>query len=530
LSGRGRPITAADPLLLLTDYLAFHALTRPDKTALQDGERILTYSQLYEQSCRFAALLEEKELRGARIAYVGKNSDIFFPVLFGAFMAGVVLTPINWRFTAGEISHILHDSGATLAICDAEFVPTVKAAGAALSGLEILTARSRVGGLNCLSDLLENRPGGAAPRIACDRDAIALQLYTSGTTGKPKGVMMSHYALGVARTSEFLSGDWDDLSDEEVFLSAMPNFHIGGLTWVLMSLVRGCACHLTNDVTPSNLLAMCEERAITRVFMVPVVIRAFVDELKASSKKLSALRGIYYGAAPIGRTLLDDALRVLDGCRFGQFFGMTETCSTVVFLSPADHGNPVGDRLNSVGRPMPGVDIEIRDPAGRTLTSGEPGEIYIKTATAMSGYWKMPEATKEALSDGWYRTGDGGYLDADGFLHLTDRIKDMIISGGENIYPAEVEDALRRHPAVQDAAVVGVRDETWGERVAACVQLRSGATAEADELIATVRAHIARYKAPKQIVFVNALPRTASGKIQRAVVRSQMASKLAPQV
>jgi len=345
-------------------------------------------------------------------------------------------------------------------------------------------------------------------------------LYTSGTTGNPKGVMISHLAFSAARHSDQQIPDLDVLAAGEIILSAMPNFHIGGMSWVMMGFARLMTVVLTGDPMPANLLKQFRAHGARHSFIVPTVLRTMVDDLRARGEKPPEIRSLQYGAMPIGEQLLHDAMETF-GCSFAQYFGMTENTGSVTYLGTDDHDPARPHLLKSVGRPYPGMSLEIRGPDRQILERGEAGEIWIRSPTQFSGYWNLPTKTTEAVIDGWYATGDGGYLDDEGYLFLTDRIKDMIVSGGENVYPVEVEEALRHHPAVLDAAVIGIPDTRWGEAVAAVIELRPNHSVSEDELRQFIRAHIAGYKCPKLLRFSASLPRTASGKVKRAELRSQ---------
>ena len=326
--------------------------------------------------------------------------------------------------------------------------------------------------------------------------------------------------MSLARHAELISPDWADWPEGEVSLSAMPNFHIGGMSWVLVGLVRFATVVITADPMPGNMLKRIREYSCMRSFIVPTVLRAIVDDLRSRSEVPPRMNGIYYGAMPIGESLLHDVLSMFE-CRLGQYFGMTEVTGTATFLPPSRHNFERPELLKSVGLPIPGMSLEIRHPDRNLARTGEHGEIWIKAPTCMLGYWNLPEQTAQALVEGWYATGDGGYLDDEGYLYLTDRIRDMIVSGGENIYPVEVEEALRQHPAVLDACVVAQPDARWGEVVVAVVETRPGATVTEDELREHARTRIAGYKCPK-IVHFGSLPRTASGKLQRAELRKRL--------
>ncbi len=521
----GTPLVDLDTLIWIGGIARRGAQQVPLRAAIifaERGEQI-SYLELDRRSDAFAALLQARGLRsGDRIAYLGRNSDLFFPVLFGAIRANVVLVPINWRLASPEIAYQLKDSEAALLICDPDLLA---AANIALQGLEsppaLLPTEGDDGGQNLRSLLSQPAPAVSLPQISQLPDQVILQLYTSGTTGNPKGVLISHYALSLARHAELISPDFALLAEGQITLSAMPNFHVGGMSWVLMGLVRLGTVVLTADPSPGNMLNLIREYGIDHSFIVPSVVRAIVDDLKLRELPAPQMKGIFYGAMTMGESLLRESMSLF-GCSFGQFFGMTENTGSVTYLAPRDHDPARPHLLGSVGKPYPGMSLEIRDTGGRLLNAGEHGEIWIKSPTRLVGYWKLPEKSREAVVDGWYATGDGGYLDPDGYLYLTDRIKDMIVSGGENIYPAEVEEILRTHPAVSDVACIGVPDAHWGEIVAVVVELRPGQAATEDELRTFARARIAGFKCPKRVHFAAALPRTASGKVKRAELRTAL--------
>jgi len=503
------PALTLENMALLSRYSRRHAGGQPDKAALVFRQHRWTYAQFDRAIDGAVTLLRQEGLQpGDRVAYFGRNSDLFFIVLMAIARAGLVLVPINWRNTAAETAYVLDDSGARLILADGEFAPLVaEACGGATPSI--------------LTDDLRTRIAAAppSPQAANDPDAPFLQLYTSGTTGKPKGVLTSERAMSIQRRMERVSGHFDDWGDDEVVLSPLPSFHVGGMSWVCMGFERGVTVVVTTDATPGGILDLCLEHGITRTFIVPTLVRALIGEMDARAVRVPSLRGIHYGAASMDGALLERSVDRL-GCRFLQYYGMTEITGTMTILGPADHDTARPHLLRSVGRPLPGNSIEIRDPQGCLLSSGEPGEIWVAGPTLMIEYWNRPEATAEVLVDGWYRTGDGGRLDAQGYLYLTDRIKDMIVSGGENVYPAEVEAVLRDHPAIADCAVFGLPDAKWGEGVTAALELKNGHAVDQTEVIAFTRKSLAAYKIPRRVEVVDALPRTAAGKIQRGAVRA----------
>lgn len=520
---QGPPLNL-DHMLWLADYPNAGGKAFPGRTAIIGDEGSLTYAELDEASDRFAAWLQKRGYApGTRIAYLGRNSELLFPVFFGCIRAGCVLVPINWRFAVPEVEYVLRDSEAKLLIHSPEFTQAAQTASGSLSSPPQLLPIAGAPKVDTLKRVFSSSIG-PAPRIDLP-DAVVLQLYTSGTTGRPKGVMTSHRQMSVARWVEVDSPDWVDWKSDEVLLSAMPNFHSGGFSWILIGLLRQITCICTADPSPANLLALSRKYQATRNFIVPAVVRMLVEMIESSGEQPPPYRSIFYGAAPMDFDLIQRCQRLFGAhCGFAQYYGMTEMCGSVTFLPPKEHRPDKPERLRSVGRPLAGFELEIRDPQGRVLGPHQAGEIFARSPTRMLGYWHQPEATAEVLlPDGWYRTGDGGYVDEEGYLYLTDRIKDMIISGAENIYPAEVEAAVRFHPAVQDVVVVGVPDEQWGETVCAVVELRPNASLSIEELREFARQRIAGYKLPRLLRVVEQLPRTATGKLQRGAVRKQLA-------
>jgi acyl-CoA synthetase (AMP-forming)/AMP-acid ligase II len=521
----GPSLTGLDEMIWLATLPRLGAARFPDRIAILFAERNVqvTYLQLDRQSDAFARLLHTRGLQpGDRVAYFGRNSDLFFPVLFGSIRAGIVLVPLNWRLATPEIAYQLKDSGARLLLCDPEFAAAL---GAALHGFdsppEILNTEGD--DVYCLRALLSQPAAQSVLRR--ERDQIILQLYTSGTTGKAKGVLVSHYALSVARHCELVSPEFSNMTEGSTSLSAMPNFHIGGMSWVLIGLVRFGTVVLTADPSPKNMLNLIRKNRVEHCFMVPTVIRTIAEELTLAGQPAPNMKSIYYGAMKMSTSLLREVMSLFD-CSFSQFFGMTEISGSATLLGPADHDLGRPHLLASVGKPYPGFSIEIRDSTRSLLTVGQHGEIWISSPTVFSGYWHLPDKTRKSIVDGWYATGDGGYVDEEGYLYLTDRISDMIVSGGENIYPVEVEDVLRAHPAILDVACVGVEDRTWGEIVVAVAELRSQHSTSEDELRKFARESIAAFKCPKRIHFIAELPRTASGKVKRAELRAQIGKLL----
>ena len=366
-----------------------------------------------------------------------------------------------------------------------------------------------------------------APVVTYADDDVVLQLYTSGTTGKPKGAMLTRRSLAACIPDT--ANVWE-LDPSSVLLSVLPMFHIAGAGAALGALWARARLVIDNDPSSANMLRVIESQGITNLVLASVMLQGLIESPVAATTDLSSIRTVSYGAAPITGQVLQAAVDAL-GCRIVQAYGLTETTGVLCVLDEHDHTfDPAGPadevslalgRLRSCGRPRPGVQLRIVDiQSGEVLGPAQPGEVQARTDRLMTGYWNRPEATAEALLDGgWFATGDVGELDAGGYLFLRDRLKDTIISGGENIYPAEVEDALQWHPDVAEVAVVGVPDDKWGETPRAVVVRKPGAALTAEALISFARDRIAAYKCPTSVDFVDALPRNATGKVLRRELR-----------
>jgi len=457
--------------------------------------------------------------RQERIAYLGKNSDFFFELLLGAMKANVVMAPVNWRLAAPEIAYIVADCKAPVLFVGPELVEQVRAIRSQLPDLS--TVITTEGGAAEWQDYASWRDAQSAddPAVEISRQDVAIQLYTSGTTGKPKGAMLSHAnLLNLIETGDGEKPQWNRWTEQDVSLVAMPIFHIGGSGWGLLGLYHGAKGLIAREFDPTKVLDFIEHSKITKLFMVPAAMQFVVRQPRARQVDFSNLKYMLYGASPIPAALLKECIEVF-GCGFVQLYGLTETTGTIVALPPEDHVEGL-DRMRSAGKALPGIELAILDSEGKRLPPGEVGEIATRSGSNMVGYWNLPDATARTIGrDGWLRTGDAGYMDKDGYLYIHDRIKDMIISGGENIYPAEVESAICDHPDVAEAAVVGIPDETWGEAVKAIVVLKPGKQASASDIINFTRTRIAGFKTPKSVDFMNALPRNASGKILRRNLR-----------
>lgn len=350
-------------------------------------------------------------------------------------------------------------------------------------------------------------------------DEVVLQLYSSGTTGRPKGAMITSANL---MFTPRMGREYYGMDADTVNLVPSPLFHIGGIGYSLTAMGQGAHTVLVRDVDPAAVLALIERHRVTHTFLVPAVVQMLAESPALAGTDLTSLRRIAYGGAPMGETQLLKAMDLL-GCDFMGVYGMTETAGSVTALAPEDHdpGGPRAGLLRSVGRPLPWLDIRVVDPVtGNEAPVGGVGEIWVRSGQNTVGYWGQPELTAETLVEGgWLRTGDAAYFDDDGYLYMHDRIKDMVVTGGENVYPAEVENVLYAHPAVLEAAVIGVPSDRWGETLKAVVVRRPGFALDAAGLIAFARERLAHYKCPTTVDFADELPRNASGKVLKKVLR-----------
>ena len=504
----------------LADVIRAQAKARAKETVFEFEGRVTSFAALDAHTNQVARALAASGVKPReRIAYLGKNSDIYFELLLGAMKANVVMAPVNWRLAGPEIAFIVEDCKAAILFVGPEFVEQVRGIRSKLPSVR--TIMTTEGGAPDWLDYAAWRDAqpGDDPNVAITPQDIAIQLYTSGTTGKPKGAMLSHANfLNLVNTGGGEKPEWNTWSKDDVSLVAMPVFHIGGSGWGTLGVYHGAKGVIAREFDPTKVLDFFEHSKITKIFMVPAAMQFVVRQPRAQTMDFSRLKYMLYGASPIPAALLKECIEVFK-CGFVQMYGMTETTGTIVALPPEDHIEG-SERMRSAGKALPGVELAILDADGNKLPPGEVGEIATRSGSNMAGYWNLPEATAKALDkDNWLRTGDAGYMDKDGYLYIHDRIKDMIISGGENIYPAEVESAICDHPDVAEVAVVGVPDEQWGEAVKAVVVMKPGKQASATDIMRFTRERIAGFKTPKSIDFIPALPRNASGKILRRELR-----------
>jgi long-chain acyl-CoA synthetase len=515
-----------DAMPTLGDIPRHHARERGERPAMTFEGRTITWAELDAGASRVAnALVAAGCKPGDRVAYLGKGTDEFFELMFGIAKAGAVIAPIQWRLAAPEVVQVLSDAQPTLLFVGNEQVEKVDQLCASPDGFLRESVIAMENGGAGLKRYREWRDAHAAadPGSVVDPHAVALQLYTSGTTGLPKGVMLSHRnILSGRREAQRERMEWNEWLEDDVNLVALPVGHIGGVGWAIVGFLNGAHTIVQREFVPAQVLEAIERQRVSKMFVVPTALHMLLLQPRVREIDYSRMRHILYGASPIALDLLREATEVF-GCGFCQQYGMTETCGTIVYLPPEDHDPAGNKRMRGAGIPMPGVEIRVVDASTRApLAPEQIGEVETRSVANMVGYWNRADATNETINaEGWLRTGDAGYLDEDGYLYIQDRFKDMICSGAENVYPAEVENAVYGHPAVQEVAVIGVPDEKWGEAVKAMVVLKPGAKADAEGIIEFARKRVAGFKAPKSVEFVEALPRGPSGKVLRRVLRER---------
>ncbi len=501
----------------VADIPRLHAKERPDAVALDFNGRLTSYAELDARSNRVAqGLIGLGQHPGARVGFLGKNSDRYFEILFGAFKAKAAIVGVNWRLAPPEIAFVLNDAACEVLFVSKDYYGAIEKIRDRCPKLEHVIAIDGEHHLWPAYEPWRDARPDTDPMLPVAPDDDVIQLYTSGTTGHPKGVQLTsaNYLAVIQSATEMGLATY---TPDDVVLIAMPFFHVAGVNIGVLCLAHGARGIVLGDIDPQEILRLIEAKRISHAFLVPAVILFLMQQPNVRAVDFSSLKNISYGASPIAQDLLLNAQATM-ACEFLQVYGLTETTGGGTVLAPEDH-DPARGKLRSCGKPSPGHEVRVVDGEGKSLPPGEVGEIVIRAPNVMKGYWNRPEATEKSIVDKWFYTGDAGYFDADGYLYIHDRVKDMIVSGGENIYPAEVENAIFGHPAVADVAVIGVPDPKWGEAVKAVVVAKPGAKADADAIISWARERIAGYKLPKSVDFIEALPRNPTGKILRRELR-----------
>jgi long-chain acyl-CoA synthetase len=508
--------------MLVGDIPGRNAGLYPDKTAIIQGDIRVTFSQFDERVNRLAnAILGLGLMKGDRIAVLHHNCYQYIELYFASAKIGTPIVPLNYRYNANEILYVIIDSGAKMIFFGKEYLSTINIIKKEITSAEhFICIDDSLPGMKNYEEII-SMASAIEPVLTLDEEDIAILGYTGGTTGKPKGVMTTHRNI---ITSCYNTALERLLTPNDTHLIIHPIFHAGGANSMFAFSFVGAANVILNASNIDILLKTIQEFKISHLMLVPTMILSIIERPNIESYDLSSLKTIYYGTAPSSIEPLKKAISLFK-CNFSQTYGMTETFVPISILKPEDHklaGGPEDDkRMSSAGREVMGVKVKIVDNNGRELERGEVGEIVVKGKNVMKGYWNQPELTKEVLKDGWLYTGDMGKMDELRYIYIVDRKKDMIISGGENIYAKEVEDVLSSHPAVAVAVVIGVPDDKWGEAVKGLVIKKRGAEVSEEELISFCKSRLASYKKPKSIEFMIEFPKSTAGKVLKRELRQK---------
>jgi acyl-CoA synthetase (AMP-forming)/AMP-acid ligase II len=499
----------------LGEFIEYHARKTPERRALVWGDRTISFAEVDRAANRIAnGLLVRGVDAGARIGFLGLNSPDFYLALIGTAKTRAAFTVFNWRLAVPELAQLIADSTASLTIVERSMGDLWEAALAASGcAMEAIWIDDTV----TLERIFVGE-SAARPALVISEEDVAIQLYTSGTTGVPKGVMLTHGGFNRIRLCEHLEPaySWDD---DDIFINPLPNFHLLSIGIAFQCLYNGVAISIVRQFDPAIILATIERDRPTLLTLTPTMIQMLLDHPNAATTDFSSLRLTLYAGSPISLGLIKRAIAMMPG-KFMQFYGATEASGAFSILRPDEHDLEDEARLQSCGRPLPLIEFRIVDSAGNDVPEGKPGELLVRAPAITAGYWNQPDATARVIKNGWYSSGDVARRDSDGLYYIVDRMKDMIVSGGENIYSAEVENALSTHPDVAQVAVIGVPDARWGEAVKACVIRKPGSALDEKALLTHARAKLAGYKVPKSVDFMGSFPLVPSGKVSKVELRA----------
>ena len=512
-----------------TEFLVIAAAIVPEREAIVFDDRRITFEALQDRVNRLANALSGLGVGpGDRVATLQVNTNQQVEVYFAAAALDAVYVPLNFRARAAELTYMLNDSGARVLLAGSRYAGHVRSFASDLDTVESFVALDEaVGGWLSYEDLLAS--ASAEERFPeGDGDDLTVILFTAGTTGEPKGVMLSHESFSSYVLANVTPADPEEAGRN---ILTVPLYHIAAVQAVMSAVYGGRTLVIQRQFEPVEWMQLVEREKANRAMMVPTMLKMLMDHPDFGLYDLSSLDVITYGAAPMPFEVIRRAIEELPGTRFINAFGQTETAATITMLPPDDHVLEGSTeevevklrRLTSIGRPLEDVEVHIVDEDGAPVAAGQVGEIVARGPRLMKGYWRQEEATAETIQDGWLHTGDMGYFDDEGYIYLAGRAKDFIKRGGEMVSPQEVEQVLHSHPAVEEAAVIGVPDLEWGERVRAVVVLRRGESATGDEISEYCRERLASFKKPESVVFVDRLPRNAMGKVLKRVLRERHA-------
>lgn len=510
-----------------SEFLNISNLIVPDRTAIIYEGQKTSYSDLFNRVLALANSLKNKGLKaGDRIATIEVNCPAHIELYFASAFLDLIYVPLNFRSTKDELGHMLKDASPKIIFSGIRYVSMINSLKQGLSSVEdFFTLESNADGWLEYESLISNSNVLEIIPESSDDD-LTMLMFTSGTTGFPKGVMLSHESFSSYILANVNPADMDL---EERNILTVPLYHIAGVQAFMAAIYGGRTLIIQKQFNPDQWMELVQKEKANRAMMVPTMLKMIIDHPEFTSYNLSSLKVITYGAAPMPLEVIKKAIELFGDTHFINAFGQTETAATITMLPPEDHilkGTPAEieiklNRLTSIGKPLDDVEVKIVDSKGSELGVGSIGEIVTKGDRLMKGYWNQKESTEQVIKNGWLYTGDLGYIDEDGYIFLSGRVKDFIKRGGEMISPEEVERVLHSHPAVDEAAIIGIPDLDWGERVRAIIVLKPNEVFNEEEIIKFCRSKISSFKKPESVIVTDQLPRNSLGKVLKNVLRDK---------